>query len=107
MFSFLRRKRRQTPRKVIRAKGNVLINGHEFAFSTEDLSTEGAQLRVKGDIEAPAGLEIELSIDDIDIAVRGTVCWSRPEEGNEFTLIGLKFSDIAGIAGVERLQHEG
>ncbi|MGD8742620.1 MAG: PilZ domain-containing protein [Granulosicoccaceae bacterium] len=105
MFSFFRRKRRQTPRKVIRASGNVLINGHEFEFSTEDLSTEGAQLRVMGKVEAPTGLEIELSIDEIDVAARARVCWARPE-GDELTQIGLKFSDLEGIAGVERLQHE-
>ncbi|MGD8998988.1 MAG: PilZ domain-containing protein [Granulosicoccaceae bacterium] len=104
MFSFFRRKRRQTPRKVIHARGNVLINGHEFMFSTEDLSSEGAQLRVIGKVEAPAGLEIELSIDEIDVAARARVCWARPE-GDDITLIGLKFNDIEGIAGVERLQH--
>lgn len=104
MFSFFRRKRRQTPRKVIRARGKILINGHEFMFSTEDLSAEGAQLRVAGNVEAPAGLEIELGIEGIDVAARGKVCWARTE-GDEITLIGLKFSDIEGIAGVEGLQH--
>jgi c-di-GMP-binding flagellar brake protein YcgR len=105
MFSFFSRKRRQTPRKTMRASGNILINGREYLFSTEDLSAEGAQLRVTGNVEAPTGLEIELSIDEIDVAARGKVCWSRPE--GEATLIGLKFSDISGIAGVERLQREG
>lgn len=99
------RKPRKMPRKVVRAQGVVLINGHEFMFSTEDLSTEGAQLRVIGEVEAPEGLEIELSIDDIDVAARGKVCWSRSDEDN-ITQIGLNFSDVEGIAGVERLQHE-
>ena len=103
MFSFFRRKHRQTPRKVIRASGNILINGHEFMFSTEDLSAEGAQLRINGSVEAPVGLELELSIDEIDVAARGKVCWSRADD--DATLIGLKFSDIEGIAGVERLHH--
>ena len=99
------RKPRKMPRKVVRARGVVLINGHEYMFSTEDLSTDGAQLRVVGDVEAPEGLEIELSIEDIDVAARGEVCWSNPDEQN-ITLIGLKFNDLEGIAGVERLQHD-
>lgn len=93
------------PRKVVRARGIVLINGHEFVFSTEDLSTDGAQLRVVGMVEAPQGLEIELSIDDIDVAARGKVCWSRPD-GPDITQIGMNFSNVEGIAGVERLQRE-
>lgn len=104
MFAFWR-KRRQLPRKIVRARGNVLINGHEYMFSTEDLSIEGAQLRVVGKVEAPSGLQIELSIEDIDVAARGTVCWAQ-HDGEEITLIGLKFSDLEGIAGVERLQRE-
>jgi hypothetical protein len=99
------RKPRAMPRKVVRARGVVLISGHEYMFSTEDLSTEGTQMRVIGEVEAPEGLEVELSIDDIDVAARGAVCWSRSEEP-DVTLIGLKFNDIEGIAGVERLQHE-
>ena len=99
------RKPRKMPRKVVRARGLVLINGHEFTFSTEDLSIEGAQLRVVGGVDAPEGLEVELSLEEIDVAARGKVCWSRPEE-QDITLIGLQFHDIEGIAGVERLQYE-
>lgn len=99
------RKQRKAPRRVVHACGMVLIDGHEFAFTTEDLSTEGAQLKIDAEIEAPQGMEVELSIDEIDIAARGRVCWSRNEEAKT-TLIGLQFKDIEGIAGVEKLQHE-
>ncbi len=99
------RKPRAVPRKVVRARGVVLISGHEYMFSTENLSTEGALLRVISEVDAPEGLEVELRIEDIDVAARGEVCWSRHKE-QEVTLIGLKFNDIEGIAGVEGLQHE-
>jgi hypothetical protein len=99
------RKPRRMPRKLLRARGVVLINGHEYTFSTEDLSTDGAQLRVVGTVDAPQGLEIELSIEDIDVAARGKVCWSHPD-GADITKIGMNFSNVEGIAGVERLQHE-
>lgn len=101
MFSFWKKKPRKL-RKGTVIHGLILMDGHQYTFSSHDISIEGALIRVETDFLPEAGIPVELRMDELEINGYGEVRWAKilPEGGVQ---IGLRFAPEKGLAGVSRL----
>lgn len=101
MFSFWKKKPRKLRKDAV-IHGLILMDGHQYAFSSRDISIEGAQIHIDTDFLPEAGIPVELRIDEFEINGHGEVRWAKtvPEGGAQ---IGLMFFPDIGLAGVNRL----
>lgn len=101
MFSFWKKKPR-SPRKDTTIHGLILMDGHQYSFSSKDISIQGALIYIETDFLPEAGIPIELRINEFEINAHGVVRWAKsaPEGG---VRIGLQFEPDKGLAGVSRL----
>lgn len=101
MFSFWKKKPRQ-PRKDMVIHGLILMDGHQYAFSSRNISIEGALIHIEEDFLPETGIPVELRIDEFEVNGHGEVRWamSIPKGG---VLVGLHFAPDKGLAGVSRL----
>lgn len=78
------------------------MDGHQYAFSSRDISIDGALINIEADFLPESGIPVELRMDEFEINGHGEVRWAKtdPEGGVQ---IGLKFSPDKGLAGVSRL----
>jgi hypothetical protein len=104
LFSFLKKKSRKPrkPRKDMVVHGLILMDGHQYAFSSRDISTEGALIHIEEDYLPETGIPVELRIEEFEINGHGEVRWAKPiPKGG--VLVGLQFAPDKGLAGVSRL----
>jgi len=101
LFSFWKKKPRKLRRDTV-IHGLILVDGHQYTFSSRDISTEGALVHIETDVIPEAGMPVELRIDEFEINGQGEVRWASvaPEGGIQ---IGLQFAPDKGLAGVSRL----
>lgn len=101
MFSFWKKKHRM-PRKDTVVHGLILMDGHQYSFSSRDISIDGAMINIEMDFLPEAGIPVELRMDEFEINGHGEVRWAKldPDGGVQ---IGLSFVPDKGLAGVSRL----
>lgn len=101
MFSFWKKKPRKLRKDTV-VHGLILMDGHQYAFSSRDISIEGALIHIEDDFLPETGIPVELRINEFEINGNGEVRWAeaRPDGGVQ---IGLQFSPEQGLAGVSRL----
>jgi len=78
------------------------MDGHQYTFSSRDISVEGAMIHIETDFLPETGIPVELRMDEFEINGHGEVRWAKtdPEGGVQ---IGLQFAPDKGLAGVSRL----
>ena len=104
MFSFWKKKPRM-PRKGTIVHGLILMDGHQYSFSSRDISVDGALINIETDFLPESGIPVELRIDEFEINGHGEVRWAKTAaEGG--VQIGLKFAPDKGLAGVSRLMEK-
>lgn len=101
MFSFWKKKPRKL-RKGTVVHGLILMDGHQYVFSSQDISIEGALIHIETDVLPETGIPVELSIKEFEINGHGEVRWAKPDSDGGIQ-IGLRFAPDKGLAGVNRL----
>ena|GEM_PF-4836865 len=101
MFSFWKKKPRKLRKDTV-IHGLILMDGHQYTFSSLDISTEGALIHIETDVVPEAGIPIELRMDEFEINGHGEVRWARPVPDGGIQ-VGLQFGPDKGLAGVSRL----
>jgi hypothetical protein len=101
LFSFWKKKPRKLRQDTV-IHGLILMDGHQYAFSSRDISVEGALIYIETDFLPEAGIPVELRIDEFEINGHGEVRWAKatPDGGIQ---VGLQFAPDKGLAGVSRL----
>jgi hypothetical protein len=101
LFSFWKKKPRKLRKDTI-IHGLILMDGHQYDFSSRDISTEGALIHIETDVLPETGIPVELRMDEFEINGHGEVRWAEPiPKGG--VLVGLQFTPDKGLAGVNRL----
>ena len=101
MFSLWKKKPRKL-RKGTVIHGLILMDGHQYTFSSRDISIDGALIHIETDFLPEPGIPVELRMDEFEIHGHGEVRWAKPAaEGG--IQIGLRFAPDRGLAGVSRL----
>ena len=90
------------PRKGTVIHGLILMDGKQHAFSSRDISVDGALINVEIDFLPETGIPVELRMDEFEINGHGEVRWAKLD-ADAGVQIGLKFSADFGLAGVNRL----
>lgn len=103
LLSFFLTKKPRKLRKDTVIHGLILMDGHQYTFSSRDISIEGALIHIETDFIPEAGMPVEIRMDEFEINGHGMVRWAKalPEEAG--VQIGLQFSPDKGLAGVSRL----
>lgn len=105
MFPFSKKKPRQLRKDTV-IHGLILMDGHQYTFSSHDISIEGALIHIETDVLPEAGIPVEIRMDEFEVNGQGVVRWAKalPEEGG--IQVGLQFSPDKGLAGVGRLLNK-
>lgn len=80
---------RRAYRKNINALGELVIDGNEYVFTTQNVSVDGLMVRVARVLDVEAGRRLHFRFKELQLEGEAEVIWAELDE--QSTLFGLKY----------------
>lgn len=84
---------RRAYRKSMTAPGHIVLDGVDYAFSTENVSVDGLMIRMLGVVKVREGSIADFDFKHLDLRGQAKVIWVEYDEFS--TLIGLQYQHLA------------
>lgn len=81
--------KRRAYRKNMTVPGQILIDGIEYPFYTENISVDGIMARIQGKFEVDIGMAVNLNFKQLELQGDCEIVWV--EQDTESTLLGLRY----------------
>lgn len=97
---------RRAYRKTMSALGEIVINGNDYVFTTQNVSVDGLMARIARRLDVRIGSQFRFGFKELDLEGEVEVVWVEHDESS--TLLGLRYLHLERdfIPGVPRFVRD-